>query len=91
MIRAVAIGSVIEGDKADKAKTDMLNEDCAVDVAELIGWGATMPQVAMRSFLRGARRMHSTGGRLTRLRDGAVYSNGWDAGRARDWCRRRVC
>ena len=41
MIRAVAIGSVIEGDKADKAKTDMLNEDCAVDVAELGGDDAT--------------------------------------------------
>tara|TARA_B110001452_G_scaffold139703_1_gene116099 strand:- start:63 stop:725 length:663 start_codon:yes stop_codon:yes gene_type:complete len=41
MVSAVAVGSVVLGDKEDKAKTDMLNEGCAVDLAELEGDDAT--------------------------------------------------
>ena len=37
MISAVAVGSVVLGDKLDPVKTTMLNEGCAVDCAELEG------------------------------------------------------
>ena len=41
MVSAVAVGSVVLGDKEDPAKTSMLNEGCAVDCAELEGDDAT--------------------------------------------------
>ena len=37
MVAAVAIGQVINGDRTEKHRTDMLNEGCAVDLAELEG------------------------------------------------------
>ena len=41
MLAAVAVGSVILGDKDDKERTDLLNETCAVDLGELEGDDAT--------------------------------------------------
>ena len=35
MVKAGAIGPVIQGDKEDKAKTDMLNDTHVVDVGEV--------------------------------------------------------
>ena len=41
MVSAVAIGTVVQGDKDDKERTDMLNETSHVDLAELEGDDAT--------------------------------------------------
>ena len=41
MVAAVAVGSVVQGDKDDKARTDALNETHHVDLAELEGDDAT--------------------------------------------------
>ena len=58
MVSSVAVGSVILGDKEDKTKTDMINEGCAVDLAELEGdlfrFGST--EEAYRVKILGCRR-----------------------------------
>ena len=41
MVSAVAVGSVVLGDKDDKERTDALNETSHVDLAELEGDDAT--------------------------------------------------
>ena len=62
MVTAVAVGQVVLGDKEDKAKTDMLNEGCVVDLAELEGDDATggdclyevkVPSAMTKSFSAG--------------------------------------
>jgi len=62
MVSAVAVGQVILGDKEDKAKTDMLNEGCAVDLAELEGddttggdclYEAKVPSALTKSYSAG--------------------------------------
>ena len=76
MVRAVAVGQVALGDKANKAATDLVNETCVVDVVELQGDESTGADVSYEIKCAAPLVQTAPKGRGTRKTGGKPASVG---------------